>query len=277
MWQMQRALSVSKLEQLSQKMRRQILETIYHTKVGHLAGSLSSLEILVSLYFGGILRYDPRRPNWPERDRLIISAGHLAPAVYTVLAMAKFFPRRQLQNFGLLRSRFETHTVRRVPGIEYSAGLLGQGLSVAVGLALALKDSRSRVFCLMSDGEQQEGQVWEALMAANKYRLGNLVAIIDANQIQIDGHIREIMPLANLRLKYESFGWRVFETDGNDFRRLVPAFSQALESRHQPAVVIAKTVAANGIPSMEDNPYWHSHIPNRQEYRQALKDLRKTS
>ncbi len=271
---MQRALSVPKLEQLSHQLRRQILGTIYQTKVGHLAGSLSSLEILVSLYFGGILRYDPRRPNWPERDRLIVSAGHLAPAIYTVLAAAKFFPKRQLQRFGLLRSRFETHTVKRVPGIEYSAGLLGQGLSVAIGLALALQNNRSRIFCLMSDGEQQEGQVWEAAMAASKYRLGNLVGIIDANQIQIDGHIRDIMPLANLKLKYEAFGWRVFETDGNDFRRLVPAFSQALESRHQPAVIIAKTVAAAGIPSMENNPYWHSHIPNSQEYQQALKDLR---
>ncbi len=269
---MQRARAVPKLERLTRKLRRQVLDLIYQTKVGHLAGSLSSLEILVSLYFGGILRYNAREPQWPERDRLIVSAGHLAPAVYSVLAAARFFPRQQLKNLGQLRSRFSTHVLRRVPGVEYSSGLLGQGLGVSVGLALALRETRSRVFCLMTDGEQQEGAVWEAAMAAAKYRLGNLVAIIDANQIQIDGLVDEIMPLENLRLKYEAFGWRVFEAEGNDFRRLIPAFSQALESRHQPALVLARTVAGNGIASLENNPYWHSHIPTPSEYQQAVSD-----
>ncbi len=273
---MQRAWSVPRLEQLTHRLRKQILETIYRAKVGHLAGSLSSLEILVSLYFGGVLRYDPRRPNWPERDRLIISPAHIAPAVYAVLAAAKFFPKNRLERLGLLRSRLETHLVRRVAGVEYSAGLLGQGLSVAVGLALGLAATKSQVFCLLSDGEHQEGQIWEAMQTAAKYKLGNLVAIVDANNIQIDGQIREIMPLGNLRLKYEAFGWRAFETDGNDFRHLLPVLSQARESRHQPVVIIAKTIAANGFPHFENDPYWHSHIPNREQYQQALEDWRRT-
>ncbi len=271
---MPRACSVSQLEAISQRLRHRILTMIFKAGSGHPAGSLSSLEILVSLYFGGILKYDSRQPDWEERDRLIISCGHIAPAVYAVLAEANFFSKKKLGSFRSLNSYLQGHIYHRVPGVEYSSGSLGQGLSVAVGLALGLRGTISRIFCLMSDGEQQEGQIWEAAMTAAKYKLDNLVAIVDANKIQIDGLVEEIMPLGNLKMKYEAFGWKVLEVDGNDFRELIPALSQAVEFKHQPVVLVANTLAGKGVPFMEGDPSWHGRGLTEKEYKQALHELK---
>lgn len=271
---MPRALSLAQLERISYRLRRNVLKMIRQAGSGHPAGSLSAIEILTALYFGGILRYDSNDPEYDSRDHLIISNGHISATVYAVLAEAKFFDPQKLDSFRSMNSALQGHVNKNVDGVEVSTGLLGQGLSVAVGLALGNRDENGCIFCLMSDGEQQEGQVWEAAMSASKYCLDNLIAIVDCNKIQVDGMTDEIMPLGSLKAKYESFGWKAYEVDGNDYRQLIPAICQAKEHRHQPKVVLAQTIAGYGVKFMENNPEWHGRGLTKEEYKQALRDLK---
>lgn len=269
---MSHLLPLVQLEEKSRLLRKKVLTMIYQAGSGHPAGSLSCLDILITLYFGGILRYNPKKPTDPNQDQFVLSAGHYAPAFYAVLAEAGFFSPSLLNRLRDLDSPLQGHPERgRLPGIVTSSGLLGQGLSVAIGLALA--KPKQNIFVLSSDGEQQEGQIWEAAMTAAKYHLRNLILIIDHNKIQIDGLVEKIMPLGNLKRKYESFGWRAFETDGHNFRQLTIALHRAIETRKQPAVVIAHTVAGRGVSFMEGKPEWHGKKLTKKEYQQAIKEL----
>lgn len=271
-------LPIDKLEQLSVDLRRRLITTIYHAGSGHPAGSLSCLDILIALYFGGILKYDPKRPEWLERDRFLLSAGHYAPALYTVLSQVGFFPTDDLTTLRELDSGLQGHPEKgKLSGVEITAGMLGQGLSVGVGLALSARKERifnHHVFVLLSDAEHQEGQVWEAAMSAAKFKLDNLVAIVDRNQVQIDGRTEEIMPIEPLANKYNSFGWQVVETAGHEFRRLLTALHQAKAER-RPVVVIADTIAGKGVSFMKGKCCWHGKSMSETEWQQALGSLKK--
>jgi transketolase len=243
---------------------------------GHPGGSLSSVEILCALYFGGVLRHDPARPEWPERDRFVLSKGHCTPVYYATLAEAGYFPTEELLTFRKLNSRLQGHSkIGTVPGIEMSAGSLGQGLSYSIGQALAgrLDGLDYRVFCLMGDGECQEGQVWEALMCAGYYQLDKVVAIIDRNGVQNDWFVKDTMELEPLDAKLEAFGWRAISVDGHDFEQLLGALEDATRSDGRPTGIIAKTVKGKGVSFMENNPDWHGKGPNPEQLAQALEEI----
>jgi transketolase len=234
------------LKDTARACRLDLLDMIYQSGGGHLGGPLSSLDVLVTLYFSHLFNF--------KKDHFILSAGHLAPALYTVLANAKFFDKTNLSKFSSFSSFLQGHVSTKVPGIEYSSGSLGQGLSFSVGLALG--DRSSSVICLTTDGEHQEGQVWEAAMFAKKYNLSNLINIVDFNGYQIDGSTKDIMPLGNLAAKYVQFGWTITTVDGHDFNQLIKALSKAQKSDY-PNCIIAKTTFAKGIPFMEKDFHFH--------------------
>jgi len=281
--------SEEELRQIAKEVRRDVLEMVWRAGSGHLGGSLSCTEILVALYFGGGMRRGGKGDEESEGDRFILSAGHYCPALYAVLARAGYFPAKELATYGQLGSRLQSHPHNlSLPGIETSSGALGQGLSVGVGKALALKVQRfkpacrqgrgskvqSNVFVLMSDGEQDEGQTWEAAMLAAKYKLDNLVAIIDKNGVQIDGTTEEIMPLGDLAAKYQAFGWETRETEGHEMEELIRVIRKIREIRERPKVIIAKTVFGKGVSFMEGNYQWHSRVPTKQELEKALGELK---
>lgn len=260
----------SNLPNLAKQVRRDILEMVFAAGSGHLAGPLSSTDLLVSLYFGGVLT---------KRDKFVLSAGHYCPALYSVLARAGFFPERELKTFREIGTRLQGHPRGlSLPGIETSSGPLGQGLSQSAGIALGWqmdgesKDER-RVYCLMSDAEQQEGQIWEAVMLAAKYKLSNLVGIIDCNGIQIDGATEEIMPLGDLSLKYHSFGWEVFSIDGHNFSQILEALASTRTNKDRPTVIIARTIAGKGVSFMEGKWEWHAGSLSKKQFEKAMKEL----
>lgn len=271
-------MPIRELEQLSVELRRRVITMIHHAGSGHPAGSLSCLDILIALYFGGILKYNPQEPDWQERDRFLLSAGHYTPALYTVLAQAGFFPTDDLTTLRQLDSGLQGHPQKgKLAGVEITSGMLGQGLSVGVGLALSARKERTfthHVFVLLSDAEHQEGQVWEAVMSGAKFKLDNLVVIVDRNQIQASGRTEEIMPLEPLPNKYNSFGWQVVETDGHEFRRLLTALHQAKAER-KPVAVIAGTVAGKGVSFMKGKSCWHGKSMSETEWQKALGSLKK--
>jgi len=275
--------SVKELQEIARKVRQDILKMVYQAGSGHLGGSFSSTDLLVALYFGGILNYDPAKPGWEERDRFLLSAGHYCPALYAVLAKAGFFPEEKLSTYTELGSPLQGHPHNlSLPGIETSSGPLGQGLSQAVGMAMVAKmDKKSwRVYCLMSDAEQDEGQTWEAAMTAAKYKLDNLVGIIDRNRLQIDGSVEEIMPLGDLKAKYEAFGWEVETIDGHDMEAIFKSSTSRTGSASRtemgkPLLIIAKTVFGKRVSFMENNYRWHSHVPSEEEFEKALEELKK--
>lgn len=247
---------------------------------GHLAGPLSSTDLLVSLYFSNLFNFYPTDPKNPQRDRFVLSAGHLALALYSVLCRAGFFDEELLSGFSQLKSLLQGHVYHHVPGVEYSSGSLGQGLSVAAGMALADKKDRKKRFtiALTSDGEHNQGQVWEAAMFANKYSLSRLINIVDKNGIQIGGTTSQIMPLDDLASKYHEFGWQVYEINGHHFPTILRTLSYAKESKEKPVVIIANTVAAKGIPYMEANYKYHDIKDFDQEkFKKALSQLNKLS
>ena len=250
------------------------LDMVYKAASGHLGGSFSCVDILTLLY-GEILRVDPARPDDPGRDRFVLSKGHCTPALYPVLAMSGFFPEETLMTFRAIDSRLSGHAeMRFIPGVDMSTGSLGQGISTAVGMALAGKlDGRDYlVYALLGDGELAEGQVWEAAMSAAKYHLDNLRAIVDVNGLQIDGWTRDVMPLEPLRDKFESFGWQVLEADGHDFSSLRAAF-RAAGQEQKPTVILAHTVKGKGVSFMEDQAGWHGKAPNQEQYQAAREEL----
>lgn len=270
-----RPLSTTEMEAMAKRLRRHIISMTGRAGSGHPGGSLSAVEIVTSLYFR-VLSHKPQYPCWPERDRFILSKGHAAPLLYAVLAECGYFPVEELATLRRLDTRLQGHTdCTLTPGVEMSAGALGQGLSFAIGVALAGRlDSRKyRVYVLLGDGECDEGQVWEAAMAAAHYRLDNLVAIVDNNGQQIDGWNRDVMNLEPFTEKWRAFGWHVIEVDGHDFAQLIPAFDQAKLVKGQPVAVIAHTIKGKGVSFMENNPDFHGKAPSAEEVETALKEL----
>jgi transketolase len=269
------AASVAELEMLARRIRRHIVSMIGKAGSGHPGGSLSAVEIVTALWFK-VMRHKPQDPCWPERDRFILSKGHAAPLLYAVLAECGYLPVDELLTLRQTGSRLQGHpdcTV--VPGVEISAGALGQGLSFTVGTSLAgrLNNRSYRVYVLLGDGECDEGQVWEAAMAAAHFKLDNLVAVVDNNGQQIDGWNRDVMNLDPFNEKWKAFGWQVIEVDGHDFPQLLQAFDRAKLVKGQPTVVIAHTIKGKGVSFMENNPDFHGKAPDAEEVEIALREL----
>ena len=265
---------VADLVAMARELRRDVVQTIFTAGSGHPGGSLSELDILVSLYFR-IMRHDPANPGWPNRDRLILSKGHASPGLYAVLAKAGYIAHQELSTFRKLDSRLQGHAHPMTPGVEMNSGSLGMGLSFALGCALAARlDNRDYlVYAILGDGECDEGEVWEAAMSAAHHKANNLIAIIDRNRIQNDRFTDEVMNLEPLSQKWKAFGWRVLETDGHDYPSLLSTINRAGQRRTRPTVVIAHTVKGKGVSFMENNPAFHGRAPNREEFEQAMKEL----
>jgi len=270
-----RSLSIKEMEAIAKKLRRHIISMTGKAGSGHPGGSLSAAEIVTALYFR-LLRHNPKDPLWSDRDRFILSKGHAAPVLYAALAECGYFPLEELSTLRELDSRLQGHTDRTItPGVEMSAGSLGQGLSFAIGVTLAgrLNLQEYRVYVLLGDGECNEGQVWEAAMAAAHFKLDNLTAIVDNNGQQIDGWNRDIMNLTPFNQKWQAFGWHVIEVDGHDFTRLIEAFDQAKLIKGQPTVIIARTTKGKGVSFMENNLDFHGKAPTAAEVEIALREL----
>jgi len=265
------------LKKIANQIRQDIIEMIAEAGSGHPGGSLSIVEILVSLYFGGILKYDPQNPHWEERDRFILSKAHGAPALYAVLSRAGFFDKSELLTLRKINSRLQGHTDRiKLPCLETSGGALGQGLSIGIGIALAALYQKKdwQVFVLMSDAEQEEGSTMEGMLCAVQYKLNNLVGIIDANRFQIDGRVDEIMGGKTIKERYLAFGWEVIEVDGHSFSELFDAFEKS-KTIKKPVCIFANTIKGKGVSFMENKAKWHSGAPNKKEEKFALMELKK--
>jgi transketolase len=273
-------MDTARLQAIAREARVQIARMITHAGSGPPGGSNSVIDILVALYFGR-LRVDPKRPDWPDRDRVILSKGHAVPALYAAMAKAGFFPESQLITLRKLGSPLQGHPDRNMlPGIEAATGSLGQGLSIAEGEALGLKmnGSAARVYCIMGDGEIQEGQVWEAAMSGPKlgqpnHPLDNLTVILDYNKIQLDDFVTKILDLEPVVGKWQAFGWAVQEIDGHDFEQIAKALDQAEATKGKPSFIVAHTVKGKGVPWMENNPEWHGKAPKPAEAVRAIRDL----
>lgn len=272
-------LPEEKLKELEEKavhVRELIIESLVEAGSGHSAGSLGMADIFTAFYFH-ILNHDPKNPDWPERDRLVLSNGHICPVRYAAMALAGYFPISELKTLRKINSRLQGHPHRTsLPGVETTSGPLGEGLSQAIGISLAAKMDKKNhfVYCLTSDGEHQEGNIWEAVMFAAKYKLNNLIQVIDRNNIQIDGFTEDVMPLEPLKEKYEAFGWHVLEADGHNIRSFIYAIREAQAIYEKPTVVIAHTIPGKGVDFMERNYTWHGKSPNLEEAKIALKQLR---
>jgi transketolase len=267
--------SVADMEAIAKRLRRHIITMIGKAGSGHPGGSLSAVEILTALYFK-VLRHKPLDPNWLDRDRFILSKGHAAPVLYATLAECGYFPVAELLTLRQMDSRLQGHTDRTVtPGVEMSAGALGQGLSFAIGVALAgrLNSQDYGVYVLLGDGECDEGQVWEGAMSAAHFKVDNLVAIVDNNGQQIGGWNRDVMNLDPFPAKWQAFGWKVIEVDGHSIPQLIQAFAKARKIKGQPTVIIAHTIKGKGVSFMENNPDFHGKAPNAIEVEIALKEL----
>lgn len=267
---------IDKLKQLVKRIRREAITSIYKAQSGHPGSSLSIADILTVLYFGGVLKHDPKNPSWEERDIFILSNGHAVPGLYSALAVAGFYPVEKLDGLRKIDTPMHGHPKRGTfPGIEVSSGSLGQGLSVGIGIALGfkLKKKQNKVFVMMSDGEQEEGSVWEAAMFAPKYNLTNLVAIVDKNGNQINGPTKEVMPgLDPLADKYRAFNWDVIEIDGHNFDEIIKAFKKATKAT-KPTVIISHSVTGKGVSYMEGNYHWHHGKLTKEQYKKAMEDL----
>jgi transketolase len=268
-------LPIKEMEAIAKRLRRHIITMTGKAGSGHPGGSLSAADIVTTLYFR-VLRHKPQDPQWPDRDRFVLSKGHAAPLLYAVLAECGYFPVEELATLRQLDSRLQGHTDRTVtPGVEMSAGALGQGLSFGIGIALAgrLNSQDYRVYVLLGDGECDEGQVWEAAMSAAHFKVDNLTAIVDNNGQQIDGWNRDVMNLEPFNKKWQAFGWHVIEVDGHNFTQLIDAFEQAKLVKGQPTVIIAHTIKGKGVSFMENNPDFHGRAPNAEQVEIALKEL----
>lgn len=262
-------------EKIANEVRKDVVKMLFEAKSGHPAGSLSMTDILVALYFG-IMHHDPKNPNWKERDRLVVSNGHICPALYSVLARSGYFPIQKLKTYAKLSSSLQGHPEReKLPGIETTSGPLGCGLAQACGMAWVarLDNSHFRVFCTVSDAEHDEGNHWEAVLFAAKYKLSNLTLIVDRNNIQIEGHTEDTMPLEPLKDKYIAFNWNVLDIDGHNISAIIDAVNEARKVDDRPTVIIAHTTAGKGISFMEDKSEWHARAPNKEEVKLALGEL----
>ena len=267
---------IKDLKKRAVKIRKDIIKMLYHAGSGHSGGSLSMVEILVTLYYC-VMNYDAKKPGWKKRDKLLLSKGHGCPALYAILADRDFFPRKELWQLRKLGSRLQGHPQIGLPGVEISSGSLGQGLSIANGMALSnrIDNINSKIFCIMGDGETNEGQIWEAAMTAGHYRLDNICGIIDYNKLQIDGFCCDIKDMGPYAAKWESFGWSVFEANGHDFNDLKNAFNKASKIKGKPQIVIAHTIKGKGVSFMENQVNWHGVAPKKDEYEKATEELDK--
>lgn len=270
-------LDTGELKKYAAKIRKHIIDEVYSAASGHPGGSLSCTDIITALYFEE-MRVDPKKPLWEDRDRFVLSKGHCSPALYAVLAEKGFFPKEDLLTFRKVDSYLEGHpSMRSVPGVDMSTGSLGQGISAAVGMAMAGKLDKKdyRVYAILGDGELEEGQVWEASMAAAHYKLDNLTAFLDYNGLQIDGRITDVMSPEPVAGKFEAFGWNVLKVDGHDIEEIIKTINQAKNTKGKPTIIIAKTVKGKGVSFMENQAGWHGTAPNKEQRDQAIAELDK--
>ena len=263
------------IENKAREIRKDIIEQVYRASSGHPGGSLSIADIMAVLYFDE-LNIDEKNPTWEDRDRLILSKGHCSPALYGALAERGYFEKETLKGFRNINSKLQGHpNMNDVPGVDMSSGSLGQGLSVSNGIAISgkLDNKNYRVYCILGDGEIEEGQVWEAAMASNKYKLDNLCVIVDNNNLQIDGTIEEVMSSYPIDKKFESFGFNVICIDGHNIREIKNAFEIARNTKGKPTCIIAKTVKGKGVSFMENQVGWHGKAPNQEQYEIAMREL----
>ena len=263
------------LELTAAKGRRLGMEMVFRAASGHIGGSFSAMDILTELYFEE-MRIDPAAPRAPGRDRFVLSKGHCTPALYSILALRGYFPEKDLELFRSIKGHMSGHPdMAHVPGVDMSTGSLGQGISAAVGMAIAgkLDGAPYRVYALLGDGEVEEGEVWEAAMSAAKYGLDNLCAIVDVNGLQIDGRTADVMPSEPLDAKFAAFNWHVITVDGHDLDALRAAFAQARQNAGAPTAILAKTVKSKGVSFMENDPGWHGKAPNAEQYEKAVAEL----
>lgn len=267
-------LSIEELEVKAKEIRRSIIRMLAKAGSGHPGGSLSATDLITALYFD-VLRFNPSQPQWPDRDRFHMSKGHCCPLWYAVLAETGFFPKDQLLTLRRLGSILQGHPDRKTPGVDSASGSLGQGLSVALGMSMAGKMDKKdyRVYCLIGDGEIQEGSIWEAAMAAAHFSCDNLCAILDANGCQIDGRCEDIMGLEPLSQKWQAFGWHTIEINGHDMRQILAAYEQAKTIKNKPTIIIARTVKGKGVSFMEGVIGFHGKAPTQEEAQRALKEL----
>ncbi|MBD2846479.1 transketolase [Paenibacillus sp. IB182496] len=268
-------MEIAELKAKAAQIRMDLLTMIHRAKTGHTGGSLSNTDILTALYYE-IMRIDPQRPDWAARDRFVASKGHSVESLWCVLADRGFFPKAELETFSQFGTRLIGHPNNKVPGIEMNTGALGHGLAIAVGMALAAHRGGEdyRVYCLMGDGEQAEGSVWEAAMAGAHYGLDRLVGIIDRNRLQISGSTEDVMGLEPLEAKWSAFGWHVVQIDGNDMDALLQALREAPQAAGRPTLVLADTVKGKGVSFAENQAKWHHHVPSDEQLAQALEELR---
>jgi len=266
---------VNELQTYANKIRKGIIEAVYNAKSGHPGGSLSIAEILAVLYFNQ-MNIDEKNPKAKGRDRLVLSKGHTSPALYSVLALRGFFELEELKKFRNINSNLQGHPdMNKVPGVDASTGSLGQGLSIANGMAMASKlDSEGvRIYCICGDGEIQEGQIWEAAMTSAHYKLDNLCVIIDNNNLQIDGNVTDVMSVYPIDEKFKSFGFEVINVDGHNIKELIQAFEHAKKVKGKPTAIIANTIKGKGVSFMENKAGWHGKAPNDEQYKQAINEL----
>lgn len=269
-------MTIEELKYKANDIRQDIIEMLLSAGSGHSAGPLGMADVFTALYFE-VMKHDPKNPKMPGRDRLVLSCGHICPVLYASLAEAGYFEKSELKTLRKLGTRLHGHPHNlALPGLETSSGPLAQGASLSVGMAMAARMNhlKHRTYLVMSDGEQQEGQVWEAVMFAGKYKLHNLTAVIDRNNIQIDGHTEEVMPLDSLKAKYEAFNWHVLEVDGHNIQSIINAFREAETIFEKPTVIIAHTIPGKGVDFMENDYKWHGMPPDKEQAKKALDELR---
>ena len=266
---------ITKIKEQAKKVRRGIIEEVYANQSGHPGGSLSIADIMTVLYFKE-MNIKPDEPNWEDRDRLVLSKGHCAPALYAALANRGFFDVEELKTFRSIKGRLQGHPDKKyIPGVDMSTGSLGQGFSSANGMAIAGKMNKKdyRVYCILGDGELEEGQIWEAAMTSSKNKLDNLCVIVDNNNLQIDGKIEEVMSPYPIDEKFRSFGFEIIKIDGHNVEEIINAFEVAKNIKEKPTCIIAKTIKGKGVSFMENQVIWHGKAPNEEQYLQALKEL----
>lgn len=274
---MKQRKSIQELELIAEDIRMDVIKMLEHAGSGHSAGSLGLADIFTALYFD-ILQHDPKKPDWDQRDILVLSNGHCIPVRYAAMAHAGYFDRKELMSLRQLGSRLQGHPERqRLPGLETTSGPLGCGLSQACGMALAMRMDKVQhrwVYVVLGDGEQDEGNIWEAAMLAAKYQLNNIIAITDRNNIQLDGPTEEVMPLEDLKHKWSAFGWHVIEVDGNNIEAVIDACALGRAIVEKPVMILAHTIPGKGVRFMEYDFHWHGAPPNAEQARIALKEIR---
>ncbi len=268
---------ILELTQKAKELRKEIIAMIYNAQSGHPGGSLSAIDMLVGLYYCK-LRIEPKNPMWQDRDRFVLSKGHCSPAIYTVLADKGYFPKSELDGYRKINRMLQGHPELGTPGIDFAGGALGQGLSFALGIALACRlDKRNcNVYVMVGDGETQEGAVWEASMAAAFHKLDNLIVILDKNQVQQTGKTKEIMDIGNVDLKWKAFGWNVIDINGHDMAQIVKSLDKASKMKNKkPTIIISNTIKGKGVSFMELNHKFHGKAPNDEEYKKAMEEIEK--